>query len=298
MKRLAFLLVPGVALADSTVTPEPGWSGSYKVVSPDGRYVLVMLDGFYEPPADNVSPATDEKNKLLLKYPHSGLYKNDGSTDPLWVMPYVSWRQGITLSSDGRHLVVWGGWPFTSGSYQELALAFYEDGRLRKSYAVGDLVANPTLLPHTVSHYTWLMDSSLDDEKGQLTVVTLHNEEYIFSMVSGLPISSNLPTATAHGGRTTRSGAITPPVATSVPRIDKRPVSMPVRDESSMALGLLVSVGSLGTLLTGIGILSGKRRKRRDGPQALQARPIPDIVRIRSRSVGHKATAKRLRRRF
>jgi len=291
----ALLLVPNVALADSTVTPVPGWSGSYKIISPNGQYILVMLDGAYEPPGENVSPETDEKNKLLLKYPYSGLYKNDGSTDPLWVMSYVTWRQGITLSSDGRHLVVWGGWPFTSGSYQELALAFYEDGRLRKSYTVAELVANPTLLPHTVSHYTWRLSSSYDDEKGLLTVQTLHGEEYIFSMISGLPISSNLPTVTANEWLKTRRAAIAASVATSVPRVAIPSVNMPAREESIVGVAFLISAGSLGTLFTGVSILSSKRRKRqrRHTHELVQEPPKTPIVKLRSRNIGRKGTPRR-----
>lgn len=122
MKRTLFLMLiaaamlmalPSAVFADSTVTPPPGWSGSYSVVSPDEQYILVMLMEAYKPPGKDVSPETDGANKLLLKYPASGLYRNDGSRRLLWPMQYISSEQGITLSSDGHHVIVWGSWPQT-----------------------------------------------------------------------------------------------------------------------------------------------------------------------------------------
>jgi|GEM_PF-3295878 len=290
---IALALLPGVALADSTVTPPPGWSGSYAVASPDGQYLLVILDGIYEPPGKDVSPETDGLNKLLLKYPTSGLYKNDGSTTPLWTAEYISWRTGITLSSDGHHMIVWGGWPSDSNSYSDTALTFYEDGRLLRRYRVKDLVVYPEDLPHSASHYQWVLEYSLDDVHGLLTVEAYTHEKYVFSLSTGQPISNSIPSV-----RERPPGRKVVPVSTIVIREDATTVTNTRREDYTMAMGLLLSGGGLGTLFAGVSILSRKARRKRlsnNYPSVYILSPTPPSLRLKLRAKGSKVALRRPR---
>jgi hypothetical protein len=289
---IALALLPGVALADSTVTPPPGWSGSYAVASTDGQYLLVILDGIYEPPGKDVSPETDALNKLLLKYPTSGLYRNDGSTTPLWTAEYISWKTGVTLSSDGHHMVVWRGWPSDS-TYNDTALTFYEDGRLLRSYRVKDLVVYPEDLPHSASHYQWVLDSSLDDARGLLTVEALTHEKYVFALSTGQPISNSIPSV-----RERPPGRKVVPVSTIVIREADTPATNTRREDHTMAMGLLLSGGGLGTLFAGVSILSRKARRKRRSDVYLGVYtplPAPPALRLKSRARGSKVALRRLR---
>ncbi len=62
-------------------------------------------------------------------------------------------------------------------------------------YSVEDIVADPSSLPHSVSHYIWLKDSSFDDAKGELHVETFNGEKYVFDVRTGEVISGTLPPA-------------------------------------------------------------------------------------------------------
>jgi hypothetical protein len=290
---VALALLPAVALAHSTPTQPPWWSGSYKVVSPDGKYVLVMLDGVYEKPGRDVAPETDEKNQLLLKYPTSGLYRNDGSSQLLWAMQYISWRQRITLSSDGHHLVVWGGWSYHDATYSNTAFSFYEDSKLLTTYSVRDLVAYPEDLPDTAGHYEWLLDDSFNDARGLLTIETYNHEKYVFSLNTGQPISSYVPTPSAGNSRSNSTGVA---MSTVVPELGEAQGNAQKGRDDTMAMGLVFSAGTLTGVFAGVQLLSGKaRRRRRHSDSFHLSVPQPAALRLKSRARGSKVALRRLR---
>ena len=80
-------------------------------------------------------------------YTASGLYLSGDSTTPLWTVQWCA--QAVHLSRDGRYLARMGPW---ASSASDLAIAFYDRGRLLKEYAVKDLVADTESLPRSVSH--------------------------------------------------------------------------------------------------------------------------------------------------
>ncbi|HEX8597124.1 MAG TPA: hypothetical protein VF952_01245 [Chloroflexia bacterium] len=183
---LASLFFAGAAWADS-----PAPAHDYTVVTEDGQYILVMI-------ADNAKGAYNQRGypmpdeTIRAKYSQAGLYKNDGSTTPVWTIDWYSF--GVELSSDGQHLVQYGPWAWAD-DYDELALAFHKNGRLLTQYSVADLVTFPWTLPSTVSHYTWLKDSTFDDAKAQLHIETKSGEKYIFDVKTGKVISGTLAPA-------------------------------------------------------------------------------------------------------
>ncbi|HEX8231501.1 MAG TPA: hypothetical protein VF826_19640 [Chloroflexia bacterium] len=170
--------------ADSAAAPH-----DYTEVTANGQYILVMLSdnarGEY-----NQTGFTGADEDIRAKYPQAGLYKNDGSTTPLWTIDWYSF--GVELSSDGQHLVQYGSWPW-KGDYDELALAFHESGKPRTQYSVADLVTFPWTLPSSVSHYRWLKHSSFDDAKAQLHIETENGEKYVFDVRTGQVVSGTIP---------------------------------------------------------------------------------------------------------
>ena len=252
---------PSWASADSTPTLPPGWTGTYKKLSPDGQYVLVMRGAIPVQPGEEVSPEVAELNKLLTKYPSSGLYKNDGSTDPLWLMPYISWRTKVLVSSDGHHVVVWGEWPSDTATYSDVALTFYEDGNVLATYVVSDLVMDPEELPHSTSHYRWVLKDAFDDARGLLSVETYNHEEYTFDTSSGKVLSAVVPTVAAKN----QVSRLRPQSAAAMSTVVPTETS-PGTDYDTITAGLLLSVSSLTVVFMGVSILStNARRKRADG---------------------------------
>lgn len=174
---ICFLIIaPVTVFADS---PAPQYDYT-KTVAKE-KFIFVMLSIPDDPSAYGQGGA-EQDPKIRSQYTQSGLYLNDGSTEPLWTVDWYAFE--VSLSSDGEHLVKWGPWAF-SNNYSELALAFYRNGQEISRYRVNDLVADPSSLPHTVSHYTWVRYSSFDDEQGTLSVTTLTNEKYLFDIKSG-----------------------------------------------------------------------------------------------------------------
>jgi hypothetical protein len=157
---LVSLLVPSFVFADSPAPQEP----YEKVV---GAYVFVMLP-VWGPRA--TSPDASER-----RYTASGLYRNDGSTAPEWTIDWYAYENQVHLTTDGRFLVRVETWPSTHGN---VAVAFYDRGRLLAEHLISDLVHEPDKLPHSVSHFTWLRAAELDDEARTFRLSTLEGETY------------------------------------------------------------------------------------------------------------------------
>lgn len=174
-----------LVLADSIAAPY-----SYTKPTPDGKYLFVMISP--RSPEDDASSWIESKAQKIREirntYTRSGLYRNDGSSTPIWT---VSWyAYDVEPLSDAVHLVRPGPWATSSGSE---AVAFFENGKLIRSYTVGDLVAVPVLMPHSVSHFMWRSDEHLDDDTKTYSIKTKHGERYTFDVTTGRISSSFSP---------------------------------------------------------------------------------------------------------
>lgn len=146
----------------------------YMINTENGEYVFVMLA------VDESYADTDEDIRSLYSY--SGLYDVADNQEPVWTINWYAFE--VDLSSDGQYLVRRGPWADTH-DYSDLALAFYENGELLKSFEVVNLVAEPEKLSHSVSHYMWLDEKQFDHEKMELFVRTINGEEFMFDVTTG-----------------------------------------------------------------------------------------------------------------
>jgi hypothetical protein len=179
MRVLALILLsafPGFLFADSIVDPYP-WSEE----SPSGEYVFVMLpegnmwrDGWA--PGDHL----DEMNEVYSSYSMSGLYRNDGSTEPLWT--FEGYLYSAYIMDDGRHMVVPAAW---ATDMQSRAVAFYRDGELLRYWSVGELVHFRYIHPHSVSHFMWQEDRRWDAWDAEYTILTMEGFRYTFDATTG-----------------------------------------------------------------------------------------------------------------
>ena len=155
-----FAIIAPIAFAD-----QEGIAPGYTATTPDGKHIFVVLD-YRDTP-----------------YPASGMYRNDGSTVPLWT---VDWRAFALVPSGGEHLVRLGKWADWTGSYNEEALTFFSNGQPVKTYTTAELIDLPWMLPHSVSHYAWLTSGwspSKHDGHAEVTVDfnTYSNESVTFN---------------------------------------------------------------------------------------------------------------------
>lgn len=161
----------------------------YRMTTLDGAYVL------------DVGPAT------------TGLYRNDGSTEPLWT---VDSSDNVAFPLDATHLVRVRSWPSAERGPDEEALAFVVSGRLVRTYRVDDLVDVPWLLSRAESGVVWRSyldggptfvlrgdgsDADMDDdpgflfdaESGRLTVRTLQGDTVVFDVETGAVVRAMHP---------------------------------------------------------------------------------------------------------
>jgi len=172
----------------SADTPSPLYSHSKQTRS--GKYLFVMIsplspefDGKWER-----EPKASEIREIRKTYNESGLYRNDGSTTPLWTVDWYA--HGTEPFSDGIHLVRKGPWATSPDSE---AVSFFANGVLIRTYTVQDLVANPKNMPHSVSHFTWRYDEELNDHDKTYKITTKHFEYYLFDATTGKIISTSAP---------------------------------------------------------------------------------------------------------
>jgi hypothetical protein len=174
---IVIVLGAAIARADTPVHPI-----SYSVLSADGKFTFVMIapvnvkeDGDFESDERKA-----EAQKVRAKYKTSGLYRNDGSTTPLWT---VNWyARNVYVASDGVHLVRRG--PATERLDDE-AFTFFAEGTEVRSYTVGNLVGSTLLLPRTAAYFDWEKSITLDNNKRTLTVTTNAYDKYVFDIVTG-----------------------------------------------------------------------------------------------------------------
>jgi len=155
------------AMADTPAPPR-----DYMKVTENEKYVFVML----APPTKWIS----EDPELRNTYRESGLYRNDGSSEPLWAVFWYSFS--VYPSSDGKHVVRMGPW---ATSVDDLALAFYEKGKELKQYLIKDLIKDEMKLKRTVSHFFWHKEPRFNDKEGTILIETTDGQTYLFSVTTG-----------------------------------------------------------------------------------------------------------------
>jgi hypothetical protein len=184
-----FLAVAAVlCLVESSRADKPGPPRSHKVVSTDGKFVFVVLSPW---PAEKELQGFDEKSelkKLRDTYQQSGLYKNDGSKEPLWAVDW--YRRPVAIVSDGSvdgvRVIRYGG-PhvyeqrlnkdlaarvLTENDLKKEALSVIADGKVLREFSIGEFVDDPKSLSKGATFFMWMKQSKLIENKKQLEIVT------------------------------------------------------------------------------------------------------------------------------
>ena len=102
----------------------------------------------------------------------------------IWKVNFYS--SEVILADDGRHLIAFGPWAM---DMTDLAVSFYEEGRLLKEYRVLDLI-DPDKVQRTVSHLFWkeadnVSASRLSEDQKTFTVRMIDGTERVFDVATG-----------------------------------------------------------------------------------------------------------------
>lgn len=181
LSAIAFLMLGAGASADSPARPS-----TYEVVSPDQKFVFVMIPPYaLDEELKTWNEEYGEKVRQIRSVRSvSGMYLNDGSSEPLWT---VSWYAfGTEIFSDGVHVVRHGPW---ASRFSDEAISFFEKDKLLKTYRVSDLVMDRRRVERTVSHFFWSEESRLEDGALRYTLWTADRRCYVFDVTTGEIVS-------------------------------------------------------------------------------------------------------------
>jgi hypothetical protein len=181
----AGLTVLAVAVACSEARgsyPRPFWS--FAKPSPDGQYLFVVIGEKDHSAIGREIEPVDAAN-VRNSYPKSGLYRNDGSKEPLWALDLLCYPNEVHVSSDGIHLVVRG----------RQTIRFYASGVLVRAHGVEELVDNPARQDRTstTSGNLWLEADKFDDANLQYSLTTTDGNWFLFDVRSGECVSAWRP---------------------------------------------------------------------------------------------------------
>lgn len=181
------LLIAAVLMAFASTARAfgPAMTGtySYKKETPDGRHVLVMLGGRWSrahPPG-----TTPPQDPLAAKYPHSGMYPNDGSAQPLWRFSGYVHPEEVALFSDGIHMV-YG--VYQASSSDQTVLSFFAHGESIRHYTVKEyrsLTGKP-FLDYEVR------DVAVDDAAHTLEITDTVGNRFTFDATTGDAIDAHI----------------------------------------------------------------------------------------------------------
>ena len=137
---LATLLID--TMADSPAAPRP-----WVATSEWGDFFFKMVPPKWKNEGDLY---------VMEREPYGVTYEisEDGEFNEVWRTEGWYTFEGY-LSENGRYFVRFGPWASDQENHTDLAIAFYDCGRLLKKYQVKELIRKPELLEDSVSHYMW-----------------------------------------------------------------------------------------------------------------------------------------------
>jgi len=136
-------------------------------------------------------PENQEKNSTSeIDPPYGVAYRllSSGESEELWrVEGWYAFE--VYLSANGEHLVRMGPWAVgDKPSAEDMAVAFYHNGKLLKSYSTKNLIKKDRSVRPTVGHYIWRSNDKEYPKLNHLNeflLKTRENEVYRFDVTTG-----------------------------------------------------------------------------------------------------------------
>jgi hypothetical protein len=175
-------------------SPPPSYAESVA----NGKYLLVMFDNRDVDTELSRRPKEEHAaiRAIYAAYPTSGLYRNDGTHEPVWTLfEYVD-RGTAWVSPGGEYMVVQ---PTSRRNYPKLEIVrFYRDGRHVRDRLLDELVEHPEWIPIEIQkdgtyfmalcgHPSWIISerTQFDDKTLQVNLVTKEGKQFTFDIATG-----------------------------------------------------------------------------------------------------------------
>jgi hypothetical protein len=168
------LLAMGNCAADSLALPRP-----WEVNSKDERFLFKMVPAEYREQGDTFEVIRDSYG---IAYERKG-----DELVELWRVEGWYTFKGY-LSEDGRYFVRMGQWASDQVGHTDLAVAFYDRGKLIKEYLAKELLRDQGSVEETSSHYWWqprLQTRATGIYGDTFHLVTIEKTVYTFDLGTG-----------------------------------------------------------------------------------------------------------------
>lgn len=151
------------------------------LVAPPTAYVVSSSDGSHY--FKMVPDKKDVRNQAKAK---GTLYEVRSGKDKVIYTVSGWYSYQVFISNDGKYLIRMGDWGSSAPNAGDLAVAFYVDGRQKKSYSTLDLLKDPGKAPRSISHYRWLENTDASYLLSDMfSVVTVEKLEITFDIKTG-----------------------------------------------------------------------------------------------------------------
>jgi len=173
--RIAQFTFAWLIIASSLIADTPGDPVPLAFTSESSSNVIFTM-----------TPAKYDKDYKVEKEAFGIAYKlgEDGKLKELYRTK--GWYSSeVFISRDGRYLVRMGPWNQGSKpSKDDLAVAFYKDGKLIKQYSTEEMVKDKSKVDRSVSHYNWRGSTWKDDvpELDRMKLRLLLDYSYVFDL--------------------------------------------------------------------------------------------------------------------
>jgi hypothetical protein len=150
--RIVFSLAAALLIHQAVHADQPAEPGPWMKTSAYGNYLFKMVPEKYH----WVESKTTQPQKVVDREAFGVAYQidKDGELKEIWRTEGWYVFDG-DLSHDGRYFVGHGPWAEDWENLTDLAIAFYDRGKLLKEYRVKDLIKNRDTLVQSSSHYWW-----------------------------------------------------------------------------------------------------------------------------------------------
>jgi len=179
-----------------TTLPEPI---SYAKPTPGGKFVMVAFGSADAETQLKPGDMKSQAEEVRKKYPRPGLYS---TADATLVYPLDGYTpdDNLYLTADGRYAVrIEGDWwqtrAYPAGTrlppeeeQKQLdapAVSFFADGKLIKSYALKELLTDPSVVPHSPKHILWPGGAVLNERDGRFLLYTQDANRATFDIRTG-----------------------------------------------------------------------------------------------------------------
>ncbi len=173
---LVIAIISSASRADSEIMPRP------YIVTQSGlfeSYYFKMIPQVFHFEGDEIvidSEAWGKAYRLNI----------DGTETELWSVSGWYSNKVYLTGENAKNLVRLGNWARGQKPKKEdLAVAFYEQGNLLRSYSTADLIKNPNSVKQSISHYQWQLSENLERNNKYFYIETVEKITYKFDVSSG-----------------------------------------------------------------------------------------------------------------